>query len=88
MIKGSRVKLIFLGKSGSGEPTGVVDGQQVDIPVPAKNRQEPNSSAKKLKLWFTFGCLWWMLRTRTQVVNVLTGVTQEGSWSRAMVVPG
>ncbi len=39
MIKGSRVKLICLGKSGpKARPTGVVDGQPVDILVPAKKR--------------------------------------------------
>ena len=40
------------GQSSQGEsgpkarPTGVVDGQRVDIPVPAKNRPNQSSSAK------------------------------------------
>ena len=32
--------------------------------------------------------LLWSVRTRIGEVSVVTGVTQEGSWSRAMVVPG
>jgi hypothetical protein len=36
-----------LGKSGpKARPTGVVDGQRVDIPVPANNRQSLSSGAK------------------------------------------
>ena len=40
------------GQSAQGEsgpkarPTGVVDGQRVDIPVPAKNRPNQSSGAK------------------------------------------
>ena len=40
-----------LGKSGpKARPTGVVDGQRVDIPVPAKNRPHEIRSAKHPKI--------------------------------------
>ena len=58
------------------------------FPYRRKTVKDLTSSAKQWKL---SGCLRaereGKLRTRTGVVSVLTGVTQEGRCCRAMVVP-
>ena len=53
-LPAERPRVPGAGQSSQGEsgpkarPTGVVDGQRVDIPVPAKNRPNQDSNAKSL----------------------------------------
>jgi hypothetical protein len=66
------------GKSGAkARPKGVVDAQQVDIPVPPCPRQHQDCAAKGLAS-----------AELTRTVAVSKGGTQEGRSAQALVVLG